>query len=204
MKVSEWVRREYNQFEDYDEVTERVGWFVPAQVVSGLMAHTMLPPEANILDVGCGTGHVGREMRRRGFKGRLLGLDIAERRLAQAKSSGHYDLTRAGDAYRLPWGFAGFDGVVSSAVLGLAGPQALNEMLRVVRGDRLLSVAAWYVRGRREMERRFDAVLRRLDKLAAAHRVEVLLSRSLGCGASNAVQSPEHYELFVLRKMSHD
>ena len=51
----------------------------------------------SVLDVGCGTGLVGRELRARGFDGRLLGLDLSQASLDIARESGAYDALERAD-----------------------------------------------------------------------------------------------------------
>jgi len=50
-----------------------------------------------VLDVGCGTGLVGRALRSRGFAGRLAGLDISEASYTVARQSGAYDALEPAD-----------------------------------------------------------------------------------------------------------
>ncbi len=46
-----------------------------------------IPPEARVLDVGCGHGQVLRGLRARGFRGRYIGLDFSPALLAQARDA---------------------------------------------------------------------------------------------------------------------
>lgn len=72
----------------------------------GVVAGTVVsrsPDAASVLDVGCGTGLVGRELRGRGFTGRLAGLDLSQTSLDLAGQRGVYDrLERADLQQRLP------------------------------------------------------------------------------------------------------
>jgi predicted TPR repeat methyltransferase len=54
-------------------------------------ALTRLPDAGSILDVGCGTGMVGKALRAKGYEGQLLGLDISEASLRVAQETGVYD-----------------------------------------------------------------------------------------------------------------
>ncbi len=57
----------------------------------------------SVLDVGCGTGLVGRALRARGFAGEILGLDISQASLEIARQCGAYDsLEQADLQQRLP------------------------------------------------------------------------------------------------------
>jgi predicted TPR repeat methyltransferase len=61
------------------------------------------PDAESVLDVGCGTGLVGRALRERGFAGRLIGLDLSSASLEIARNAGRYDaLARADLQHRLP------------------------------------------------------------------------------------------------------
>jgi SAM-dependent methyltransferase len=45
-----------------------------------------IPPQADILDIGCGNGQLGRNLARRGHRGRYLGLDFSTELLDVARS----------------------------------------------------------------------------------------------------------------------
>ena len=56
-----------------------------------------------MLDVGCGTGLVGRALRARGFAGQVLGVDISRASLEIARQGGAYDSVEQADLQqRLP------------------------------------------------------------------------------------------------------
>jgi predicted TPR repeat methyltransferase len=66
----------------------------------GVVAETAIdrkPDARSVLDVGCGTGLVGRALRAKGFKGRLEGLDISESSLRIAEQTGAYDELKPAD-----------------------------------------------------------------------------------------------------------
>jgi predicted TPR repeat methyltransferase len=63
------------------------------QLVQGLLARCA-PPWQGVLDLGCGTGWVGRELRRAApgpSCGTVTGIDLSSRMLAQARALGGYD-----------------------------------------------------------------------------------------------------------------
>jgi predicted TPR repeat methyltransferase len=68
-----------------------VSWSYKAPVTVAETALTRLPDAGSILDVGCGTGMVGKALRAKGYEGQLLGLDISEASLRVAQETGVYD-----------------------------------------------------------------------------------------------------------------
>ena len=101
-------------------------------------------PGQAILDVGCGTGVVARDLVIRvGETGRVVGIDAstrlieeALRRLDQKGLKGRVEFQRA-DGAALPFPDGSFDLVVASAVFGHVpnGMEVLKEMVRVARPD---------------------------------------------------------------------
>jgi predicted TPR repeat methyltransferase len=73
----------------YDD--DLVAWSYQAPAVVAESVVTRHPTAETVLDVGCGTGLVGRALRERGFAGRLLGVDISESSLDIAREGGAYD-----------------------------------------------------------------------------------------------------------------
>ena len=55
-----------------------------------------------MLDVGCGTGLVGRALRARGYAGRIAGLDLSQASLEIAREGGAYDSLEQADLQQ-PW-----------------------------------------------------------------------------------------------------
>jgi len=84
----------------YDDDLASWSYRAPAAVAENVL--TRLPAAGSVLDVGCGTGLVGRALRARGFAGRILGLDISPASLDVAEQTGAYDsLARADLQQRL-------------------------------------------------------------------------------------------------------
>lgn len=99
-----------------------------------------------VLDVGAGTGLVAVPLAKAGV--RTHGVDLSERMLERLVHKAHRARVRipvaAGDATRLPYADAAFDGAVMRHVLHLVGAwrRALAEVVRVVRpgGTFLVSI----------------------------------------------------------------
>jgi ubiquinone/menaquinone biosynthesis C-methylase UbiE len=120
-----------------DEVVARDAYLGLLDIASG----------ERILDVGCGSGAVTREIARRvGGRGLAVGLDpspallAVARELAQEAGFGDRIEFREGDALRLPFPDRSFDVVVCVTVLSHVpkGEAAVPELVRVLRsGGRL-------------------------------------------------------------------
>ncbi len=99
-------------------------------------------PGHHVLDVGCGTGVVARDLAQRvGHQGRVVGVDpserlieVAMRRMEEGGLKGRIEF-RSADGAALPFPDGSFDLVVASAVFGHIpnGMEVLAEMVRVAR-----------------------------------------------------------------------
>ena len=99
-----------------------------------------------VLDVGCGTGVLAREVLRRvGPDGRVVGLDLNEGMLAVATRTEPRIEWRQGDAASLPFDDASFDVVVSQFALMYVPERttSLSEMWRTLAPSGRLAIAAW-------------------------------------------------------------
>ncbi|HEY8464433.1 MAG TPA: bifunctional demethylmenaquinone methyltransferase/2-methoxy-6-polyprenyl-1,4-benzoquinol methylase UbiE [Bacillota bacterium] len=106
-------------------------------------------PGSHFLDVCCGTGRITRSLAKKvGPDGKVIGLDLSARMLTVAKSrklpanSGRVCFLQ-GDAQKLPFAAATFDGaIISYGLRNVAAPlQVLREMQRVVKpGGRIVSL----------------------------------------------------------------
>ncbi len=108
-RYDEWAQ-------SYDDDLTSWSYRAPAVVAEAVV--TRLPAAGSVLDVGCGTGLVGRELRARGFAGQILGLDISQASLEIARESGAYgSLERADLQQRLDFEDDSVDAVVCVGVM---------------------------------------------------------------------------------------
>jgi ubiquinone/menaquinone biosynthesis C-methylase UbiE len=99
------------------------------------LCEPLVHPGARWLDAGCGTGHLMRQLHRRGAY--VMGADSDERMLAFTRQYSSDFVTPVVAAYAeaLPYGDASMDGVVATSLAGclpLLGP-FLAETYRVLR-----------------------------------------------------------------------
>ena len=93
------VTRYYDDWADrYDGDLVDWSYEAPDVVARMLLAHGS--GLSRVLDAGCGTGLVGRALRRAGYGGALIGVDVSAASLAQAARTGAYDSTQIGDLQR--------------------------------------------------------------------------------------------------------
>jgi predicted TPR repeat methyltransferase len=122
----------------YDDDLTAWSYQAPAVVARAVLARLSDggTDSASVLDVGCGTGLVGRTLREQGFEGRLTGIDISQASLDLAQERGGYDALQAADLQqRLPFEDGTFDAAVCVGVMTyLPEVEAVwREFARVVR-----------------------------------------------------------------------
>src|SRR6188508_1253578 len=131
-RYDEWARR-------YDD--DLASWSYQAPTVVAETLVTRHPAAGSALDVGCGTGLVGRALRARGFAGEILGLDISQASLEIARQGGAYDsVERADLQQRLPFEDDSVDALVCVGVMTyLPDVEAVwREFARVARPEGLI------------------------------------------------------------------
>jgi predicted TPR repeat methyltransferase len=102
-----------------------------------------LPDAREVLDVGCGTGLVGRTLRAQGYQGQLFGLDLSRSSLQVAEEARVYDTLEAADLQQpLPAADGSVDAVVCVGVMTyLPDVETVwREFARVVRPGGLVVV----------------------------------------------------------------
>ena len=118
----------------YDDDLAAWSYQAPAVVAEAVVSR---PPEAgSVLDVGCGTGLVGRALRASGFHGHIRGIDISPASLEVARQCGAYDSVEQADLQQpLPLDDDSVDALVCVGVMTyLPEVEAVwREFARVVR-----------------------------------------------------------------------
>lgn len=120
--------------EAYDADLDTWSYRAPARVAETVLAHRSAA--TSVLDVGCGTGMVGRALRSRGYAGELVGLDLSEASLRVAARSGCYTAVSQADLQQpLEVGDDSVDVVVCVGVMTyLPDTEAVwREFVRVAR-----------------------------------------------------------------------
>ena len=109
------------------------------------LGELQLPPGAVVLEIGCGTGAVSRELARTPGIDAVIGVDPCQAFVEAAENLtelGSKVSFRCGDARRLSFDDESFDVVVAHTVLSHVPEvqQALSEARRVLRSDGLLAI----------------------------------------------------------------
>jgi predicted TPR repeat methyltransferase len=131
-RYDEWAK-------GYDD--DLASWSYQAPPVVAETVVSRYPEADSVLDVGCGTGLVGRALRARGFAGQLLGLDISHASLEIAQQCGAYDSVEHADLQeRLPCEDDSVDALVCVGVMTyLQDVEAVwREFARVSRSGGLV------------------------------------------------------------------
>jgi predicted TPR repeat methyltransferase len=100
----------------YDD--DLASWSYQAPTVVAQTVVSRHPEAGSALDVGCGTGLVGRALRARGFAGHILGLDVSQTSREIAQHCGAYDSVEHADLQqRLPLKDDSVDALVCVGVM---------------------------------------------------------------------------------------
>jgi SAM-dependent methyltransferase len=127
-------------FDDLAEAYDRFRLGYADDVYEALVEYGV-PPRARLLDLGCGTGLVAKEMARRGAV--VTGVDLSEAMIARARIRVPEASFEVGRAEELSFADASFDAATSAQTFHwLDQPRALAELARVVRPGGI--VAVWW------------------------------------------------------------
>lgn len=182
-------------------LVEELGYRVPGELVRLLGDNEPAARFAYALDLGCGTGLVGREIRSR--CDRLVGVDLSRQMIAQARQAGVYDQLVAADLTTfLETTEPGYDLVVAADVLIYCGD--LEPCFRAVAAG-CAAGALWAFST--EVGRGRDYVLQRsgrygyhqgyIERLATQHGFELRERRSISLRQEYGEPVAGH--LFLLR-----
>ncbi|MCH9025080.1 MAG: methyltransferase domain-containing protein [candidate division Zixibacteria bacterium] len=128
--------------EVYHRVAVPLVFLSPAK---DLLAALKLASDANILDVGAGTGVTAQAIKSiDGFKGKLVELDISLEMLQTSESTETISKV-VGQVPGLPFCDESFDAVISNFVLShvLKYREAITDMVRVLKPGGKIGITAW-------------------------------------------------------------
>ena len=93
-----------------------------------------IQPDMQVLDLGCGTGNLTRELAEGGVL--ITGVDKSDAMIKRAKRRESYAQFKADNATEMATGAASFDVVLSASLINVVPdpPKLLSEMARVLRG----------------------------------------------------------------------
>jgi SAM-dependent methyltransferase len=130
-------------WEESADAYERFFAAISDRVVGPLLEAASVGVGTRVLDVATGPGWVAAQAAERGAS--VVGIDIAEAMIAQARRAHPGLAFRRADAHELPFADASFDAVVGNlVVMHLARPErAMAEFARVLRPGGGLVLTAW-------------------------------------------------------------
>jgi|SRR3989344_92509 len=128
----------YGTFGNLSKTYDGIRPTIPDQIIDDLFSH--LPHQPRILDVGCGTGIITRQLAKQGVT--IVGTDIDARMIEEAKQYLEKIDYLTAPTEKLPLPDSTFDAVTAfSAFHWFANAQALAEIKRVLKNSEYLFIA---------------------------------------------------------------
>eukprot|EP00483_Globobulimina_turgida_P003765 UN03771 len=138
----------YNEWaEDYEETIGNIGWDAPEQCVEYFLKNNTNVNRPKILDIGCGPGLVGKNLKKNcKYDFELHGCDIAPNMIKKAKKLNIYSVIQEMDFNQFPYNIHetdSFDAVICSGALSYCNDigSFLNECLRVSRYKAMIVIS---------------------------------------------------------------
>ena len=124
---------------DYDDDNDNLLGTVSQPLSVQIFQEYVKNKELKIIDVGCGTGLVGRELERAGFSN-FDGIDISKEMIDIAKQRGYSNLFLGSLNDRLPFADNDYDAALCVGVFthGHVDSEGLNELSRIVKPGGIL------------------------------------------------------------------
>ena len=119
---------------DYDDDNDNLLGTVSQPMSVQILQEYVKNKELKIIDVGCGTGLVGRELERAGFVN-FDGIDISKEMIDIAKRRGYSNLFIGSLNDKLPFTDSEYDAALCVGVFthGHIGSDRLDELVRIVK-----------------------------------------------------------------------
>jgi SAM-dependent methyltransferase len=144
------------------------------RLAGALIDFAALPADGPLLDVGCGTGSVALELRRRYPARSIWAVDVAAAYLtfARRRAGGASIRFEQADAADLPCDAGTFAGAIAQLALNfMPDPgRAAQEMRRVTRSGGVVAAAVWDFRGGLVFQRLFWDTAAAIEPQATATR----------------------------------
>ena len=122
---------------DYDQTMEKDLNYIAPKGIADRLAPFITSPEAQVLDIGCGTGLTAKYLAEHGFT-TIDGLDLSTKMLEQARQRGLYrDLLQTDLTLPLALEDECYDAAISSGTftLGHVGCEPFDEIFRILKPD---------------------------------------------------------------------
>ena len=129
------IKKVYQDWADqYDEDNDHLLGTVSQPNAVDLLYNHMSDKNLEIVDIGCGTGLVGKFLQNKGYLN-YDGLDISEEMLEIAKSRGYRHLSIGSLQNKLPYEDDAYDAVFCVGVFthGHVNAEGLDELIRITK-----------------------------------------------------------------------